>query len=82
MLTLYVIYLNKTSINSDNHYSTLNVDLIYTELEEALNKFNELVKEEAEFIADITYIKISDEIILVRKEGDKMTKIKKVNISN
>lgn len=78
----YVVYLNKTVIDADNYYSTLNLDFMYTDFKKALFKFNELVKEEAEFISDLQYVKINDEIILVAKEEGKITKIKKFNMSN
>lgn len=78
----YQILLKKSFIDSENQYSELNLDWIYTEHIDALNRFNELVKDEAEFVASILFSRITDEIILVRKDEGQITKLQRINLSN
>lgn len=82
MTNIYQILLKKVIIDSDNQYSELNLDWIYSNYEEAEKQFNELVKDEALHIASLKHIKINNEIVFVRVESGKITKLQRLTLSN
>lgn len=82
MSTNYQILLKKAIVDSNNQYSELNLDWIYSKYADADKQFNELVKDEALHIASLNTIKINNEIVLLRNESGKVTKLQRIILSN
>jgi hypothetical protein len=79
----YKIILKKTQfVLSSNEYETLNLDWLYTDYREALDKYVDLAGDEARHIAMIEYTRISCEIILVKVEENATKKLHFITIAN
>lgn len=80
---MYKIILNKTLIVlSTSEYEVLNLDWIYTDYKEALDKYIEVSSDEARHIAMIEYTRISAEIVLIKVEENATRKLHFITIAN
>jgi hypothetical protein len=80
---MYKIILNKSLIVlSTNEYEVLNLDWIYTDYKEALDKYIEVSSDEARHIAMIEYTRISAKIVLIKVEENATRKLHFITIAN